>query len=112
MTDTPLAREPQTRDEDTLILRPDDNGIDAALGLARLERADGPVSLGVLRKALRSDLRPEFQPAMDRLHDAGSVVETAHGYVGGGQPVHPVHPRSDAVIGCPPDPSTCPPDAD
>ncbi|WP_267616911.1 hypothetical protein [Gordonia bronchialis] len=85
----------------------------AAAGiLARLERADGPVSLGVLRKALRSDLRPEFQPAMDRLHDAGSVVETAHGYVGGGQPVHPVHPRSDAVIGCPPDPSTCPPDAD
>ncbi|MEP9391149.1 hypothetical protein ABLE94_02670 [Gordonia sp. VNK1] len=49
----------------------------------------------------RSDLRPEFQPAIDRLIAAGSVTETAHGFVlTGGQvdtAVHPHNRRSETV---------------
>lgn len=74
----------------------------AASGIvARLERVTGVLSKSDLRKALRSDLRPEFQPAIDRLIAAGSVTETAHGFVlTGGQvdtAVHPHNRRSETV---------------
>ncbi|MCH5645359.1 hypothetical protein [Gordonia sp. ABSL49_1] len=74
----------------------------AANGIvARLERSRQVLSKSDLRKALRSDLRPEFQPAIDRLIGDGLVAETPHGYtLTGGQVdsgVHPDNSRSEQV---------------
>lgn len=46
--------------------------------LARLERV-GTATRGDVRRSLRSDLRPEFEPAIAILIDAGSVIETTDG---------------------------------
>lgn len=78
--------------------------------LARLDRIEGAVPRRALYRALRSDLRPDFAPALDRLLAAGSVRETDGGIESCGQPVHIVHSRSEVVSACPHDESTCPHD--
>ncbi|MBM7278280.1 hypothetical protein JTZ10_10950 [Gordonia rubripertincta] len=74
----------------------------AANGIVtRLQRAGRVLSHSELRKALRSDLRPEFQPAIDSLLATGAIKSTPHGYaLEGGQVDTPVHPqirRSEGV---------------
>ena len=73
----------------------------AANGIvARLERAGRVMSQSELRKALRSDLRPEFQPAVDALIAAEVIDTTPHGYtLTGGQVDTAVHPHNTSSEG-------------
>lgn len=78
----PLARELQTRDDDTLELRPDDDGIDAALGLGATDEGEAiPLVHLVFRDAIAGPIQVTFDTRTGHLEHVYSQLHRLLGAI-------------------------------